>query len=481
MSKRALVWFRRDLRIADNHALYNAAQWADRSADGGVVACFVISPEEWLDHDDAGIKIDFWLRNLRELRPALAKLNIPLVVLTAATRRQIAPALLTLARDARCTALFFNNEYEINEAGRDQVVERHFDKADITVHRFHDHIIVPPGEVRTGQGGFFTVFTPFKKALYKLLADRPVQVLGPPRKQPEIDVQSTDVPDRVKGFESHVASAAELWPAGEKWAHRRLETFVDQRIAAYKTDRDTPALDATSKLSPHLAAGVLSPRQCLAAALAVNSGKLDTGSPGAAHWISEVIWREFYQHIIVGFPRVVMGRAFKPATDRIEWSYNQEHFDRWTAGRTGVPIVDAAMRQLIETGWMHNRLRMVAAMYLTKDLFIDWRWGEKHFMRHLIDGDLASNNGGWQWSASTGTDAAPYFRIFNPISQSKKCDPDGAFIRRYLPELRDIQGDAVHDPSALPALLRSTLNYPDPMVDHAAARGRVMDAFKALK
>jgi len=481
MSKRALVWFRRDLRVADNHALDHAAQWADRAADGGVVACFVVSPQEWLDHDDAGIKIDFWLRNLRELQPALARLNIPLVILTAPTRRHIAPALLTLARDARCTALFFNNEYEINEAARDDAVERHFDTADITVHRFHDHVLLPPGDVRTGQGGFFTVFTPFKKALFKILAERPVEVLGAPRKQPEIDVAPTPIPEQVKGFQPHVPDAAERWPAGEKWAHRRLDDFIERRIAAYKTDRDTPALDSTSKLSPQLAAGVLSPRQCLAAALAFNRGKLDTGSPGAAHWISEVIWREFYQHIIVGFPRVVMGRAFKPATDRIEWSYDQEHFDRWTAGRTGVPIVDAAMRQLNQTGWMHNRLRMVAAMYLTKDLFIDWRWGEKHFMRHLIDGDLASNNGGWQWSASTGTDAAPYFRIFNPVSQSKKCDPDGDFIRRYLPELRDVQGDAIHDPGALPALLRSTLDYPDPMVDHAAARDRVMDAFKALK
>jgi len=176
-----------------------------------------------------------------------------------------------------------------------------------------------------------------------------------------------------------------------------------------------------------------------------------------------------------------MGRAFKPATDRITWNDDDAALNAWREGRTGVPIVDAAMRQLRATGWMHNRLRMVAAMYLTKDLFIDWRRGESHFMRHLIDGDLASNNGGWQWSASTGTDAAPYFRIFNPYSQSKKCDPEGAFIRRWVPELKGLDAKDIHEPSAIPALLRSKLDYPGkPIADHAQARDRVMQAFQAI-
>lgn len=474
--KRALVWVRRDLRVADNHALYHASRWAD----DGVVAVFVVSPEEWSDHDDAGIKIDFWLRNLREMRTGLAKLNIPLVFVTAKKRTQIVTSLLNVAKEAKAGALFFNNEYEVNEARRDETVQRHFEKHAIEVRRFDDHVLITPGEVRTGQGGFFTVFTPFKKALYKILQERPVEVLGMPKKQPDIGVKSGEVPDHVPGFEPHVGHAAELWPAGEKWAHRRLEAFIEKRIGKYKDDRDTPSLDGTSMLSPHLAAGVVSPRQCVAAALEWNKGKLDAGSAGAMQWISEVVWREFYQHIIVGFPRVVMGRAFKPATDKLAWSYDERHFERWKTGKTGVSIVDAAMRQLLEVGWMHNRLRMVTAMYLTKDLFIDWRWGEKHFMKHLIDGDLASNNGGWQWSASTGTDAAPYFRIFNPISQSEKCDPDGAFIRKYVPELRDIEGDAVHDPSRLPSLLRSRLDYPEVMVDHSKARDRVMEAFRSL-
>lgn len=471
--KRALVWVRRDLRVADNHALFHASRWAS----DGVVAVFVVSPEEWTDHHDAGIKVDFWLRNLREMQAGLRRLNIPLVVTTAKRRPQIVTALLKVAKDSASTALFFNNEYEVNEARRDDTVERHFAKHALEVRRFDDHVLVRPGDVRTGQGGFFTVFTPFRKALFKRLEEQPVEVLGMPRKQPVIEVEGTPVPERVPGFESHVANAAELWPAGEKCALRRLASFVEKRLAAYKEERDLPSIDGTSMLSAFLAAGVVSPRQCLAAALEFNRGKLDGGDAGAAQWISELAWREFYQHVIVGFPRVVMGRAFKPATDRLLWSYDEDHSERWRTGRTGVPIVDAGMRQLLATGWMHNRLRMITAMYLSKNLFIDWRWGEKHFMRHLVDGDFASNNGGWQWSASTGTDAVPYFRMFNPISQSEKCDPRGEFIRRYVPELRQVEGEAIHDP---PSLLRAGVGYPEPMVDHASARERVMGAFRAL-
>jgi deoxyribodipyrimidine photo-lyase len=176
-----------------------------------------------------------------------------------------------------------------------------------------------------------------------------------------------------------------------------------------------------------------------------------------------------------------MNRAFRPETDRVRWRNDRQAFDAWCRGRTGVPIVDAAMRQLAETGWMHNRLRMITSMFLTKDLLIDWRWGERHFMRHLIDGDLASNNGGWQWSASTGADAAPYFRIFNPWRQSRKFDPDGAFIRRFLPELSEVQGDAIHDPSALPGPQRAKLDYPDPIVDHERAVARARAAFRNLR
>jgi deoxyribodipyrimidine photo-lyase len=474
---RNLVWFRRDLRVRDNHALHHAAMAASR----GVVAVFVISPAEWRAHDDAPVKIDFWLRNLRELSAELAALNIPLVIVVAAKTNQIGTALLEVAKRTRCNALYYNHEYEVNEQARDRAVAAHFKAHGLASTGFHDHVVFDPSTIRTGTGGYYGVYTPFKKAFIKRAEADGFKVLPMPRKQPEMPCEPSAVPATVPGFESRVDPAH--WPAGERFALDHLARFCEHRIAAYKEARDTPAIDGTSRLSAYLNSGVVSPRQCIARAMEANAARLDDtkgGSPGPAHWISEVIWREFYQHVIHGHPRICMGRAFRPATDRIVWDDNPGFFERWCQGRTGVPIVDAAMRQLAELGWMHNRLRMIVAMYLSKDLFLNWRLGEKFFMQRLIDGDLGSNNGGWQWSASTGTDSAPYFRIFNPASQSERCDPDGAFIRRWVPELAGVQGEAIHDPSRLPGLLRGKLDYPEPLVDRTKTKDRVIAAFRGL-
>ncbi len=286
------------------------------------------------------------------------------------------------------------------------------------------------------------------------------------------------VPTSVEGFASTVP--ANLWPAGEAEALRRLELFTVERMKQYKAQRDLPGINGTSTLSPYLAIGAISARTCLAAAARANGGKLDSGDEGAMTWISELVWREFYKQVLVAFPRVCMNRAFKPGTERLAWRDDDDDFAAWCEGRTGYPIVDAAMRCLVKTGWMHNRLRMITAMFLTKDLLLDWRKGERFFMQQLIDGDLSQNNGGWQWSASTGTDAAPYFRIFNPFSQSAKFDADGAFIRQWVPELRDVVGEDIHNPGELPGLLRLKLDYPSPIVDHDEARERALAAFKAV-
>ena len=286
------------------------------------------------------------------------------------------------------------------------------------------------------------------------------------------------MPDAVAGFSG--LKRPDLWPAGETAAKSQLETFIAERLGGYKAQRDFPGVNGTSAISPWLAIGAISARQCLDAAAAANAGKLDSGDPGAVHWISELVWREFYKHLIAAFPRLCIGRAFKPETELIRWRDDPDGLAAWKEGRTGVPIVDAAMRQLLQTGWMHNRLRMVSAMFLTKDLFIDWREGEAHFMRHLVDGDLAQNNGGWQWSASTGTDAAPYFRIFNPVSQSRTYDPAGRFIRKFCPELADLDNDAIHEPWKLPGLLRGGIDYPPPIVEHSAVRERVIEAFQSI-
>jgi len=269
-----------------------------------------------------------------------------------------------------------------------------------------------------------------------------------------------------------------LWPAGEAAALKRLEAFCAKGLMDYKARRDLPAVSGTSALSPYLTVGSLSPRTAMAMAQHANGGSADGGQQGAATWMSELIWREFYKHVLAHFPRVCMHRPFKPETARLKWEDNPAHLKAWQEGRTGFPIVDAAQRQLLATGWMHNRLRMITAMFFTKDLLLDWRLGERHFMRCLIDGDLSANNGGWQWSAGTGTDAAPYFRIFNPTTQSEKFDPDGEFIRTWVPELAKVSSKDIHDP---PPLLRARLGYPPPIVDHARARDRTLKAWKALK
>jgi len=480
---RSIVWFRSDLRTHDHRALAAASSAAGNT---GVIGVFLLAPAQWKQHDWGGTKVRFILRTLRELSAALAKLNIPLIVERADTFADAPEVLAKLAAKHTCTALYYAREYEINEQARDAAVAARLAKDNIKVHAVDDQCIIEPGAVRTGEDRVYTVFTPFKKAWYKVVEDRGMAAPLPPlAKQPRLDIAPSAIPDSLPGFETLVPD--HLWPAGEDAALARLRSFSGKPLIQYKHYRDLPAEDGTSKLSPYLAIGAISPRTCLHAAIEANEGKLDNPKPnraGQTHWISELVWREFYKHILVGFPRVCMGRAFKPATDRIEWSDNQSQFDAWREGRTGVPIVDAGMRQLLTTGWMHNRVRMITAMYLTKDLFINWRKGEQHFMRHLIDADLSQNNGGWQWSASTGTDAAPYFRIFNPVSQSRKFDASGEYIRRFVPELAGLEGGEdgeIHDPSDLPALLHTQLDYPQPIVDRATIRDRVLGAFKALQ
>ncbi|MFN0011660.1 MAG: deoxyribodipyrimidine photo-lyase [Phycisphaerales bacterium] len=479
----SLVWFRSDLRTADNHAL--SAALRDPAAPGqtgrGVVGLFLLSPGEWTAHDFAPVKVEFILRTLADLSRGLDRLGIPLLIRRAERPEQVAEAVLHAANDAGCDTIHFNREYELNEAARDARLAETGAAQRVRVFAHHDQCVVEPGAVRTQSGTPFTVFSPFKRRYFDVLRERggarPLPVPSKPRARPS-HIVPDPVPTSEPGWTSGVPAA--LWPAGAHEAQRRLDGFIEGRILRYKADRDTPAVDGTSTLSPYLTVGAISVRQCLAAALAANDGRLDTGHEGAVQWISELVWRDFYKHIVQAFPRVCRHRAFKMPTERIAWRTEDRELAAWKAGRTGFPIVDAAMRQLTQTGWMHNRLRMIAAMFLTKDLLIDWRLGERHFMLNLIDGDLASNNGGWQWSASTGTDAAPYFRIFNPTSQSRKCDPDGAFIRRFVPELAGVEGTAIHDPSTLPGLLRTTLDYAEPIVDHALARDRVMAAFKNI-
>jgi len=475
---RSLVWFRSDLRTLDNSALHHAClAGGDGGKDAAVIGLYVISPDDWKRHDIAPVRVDLILRTLAVLSADLAKLNIPLLIRTSATGAGVAKVVREVAVEFKAGAVFANREYEINEAVRDAEADKMLKSAGKELRLYHDAAIIPPGEVLTKTGGPFTVFSPFKRAWMLILAERTggkvPALMSRPKKQAMVAIKSDAVPSRVEGFESAVAPA--LWPAGEHEAKSRLDEFVAKAIRGYKLKRNFPAIAGTSGLSPYLAAGIISPRVCLGAAMEANGGAAESGNEGIATWISELIWREFYKHVLVAFPRVCMNRAFRVQTESIVWSRDEAHFEAWCAGKTGYPIVDAAQRQLLATGWMHNRLRMISSMFLTKDLLLDWRWGEKHFMRHLIDGDLAANNGGWQWSAGTGTDAAPYFRIFNPTTQSQRFDAEGDFIRKYVPELASLGAEDIHDP---PPLARMRLNYPMPMVDHAAARLRALKAYK---
>jgi deoxyribodipyrimidine photo-lyase len=378
-------------------------------------------------------------------------------------------------------ALHFNAEYPLNERKRDSQVTLAFEEAGLDVVSFDGSVVLPPGTVLTGSDDPYTVFTPFKKRWLASLGntssdDRGLDNLKPPRaskaqKNLELEIEADAVPDALDGVGPGLH--ADTFPGGEKAALKRMAAFCKGELANYHKHRDLPALPGTSSLSPYLSVGALSPRRCFAAAGVNNAGDYAGLDEGASVWLSEVIWREFYRHVIAQFPHVSQSLPFKRDMKTVRWRHDEADFAAWCRGETGYPIVDAAQRQLLATGWMHNRLRMITAMFLTKHLLIDWRWGEAHFMRELIDGDFASNNGGWQWSASTGTDAAPYFRIFNPITQAKRFDGAGEFIHTWVPELRDLSGKALLEPWTV-----GGHDYPAPIVDHKFARERALAAFK---
>jgi deoxyribodipyrimidine photo-lyase len=462
-----LVWFRNDLRVTDQTALASAAR------DGTVVAVWCLCPEQLRAHDVGGNRIAFALRCLRALQRELADLGIPLRVLAPADFAAVPDALLSLAREIGADSLWFNDEYPLNERRRDRAVTSTFDAAGLDVHRFTDSVVRAPGTVLTGNGDPYRVFTPFRRNWIVSFDPARARPLARPRRQQAPAVESDPLPGLPPGVEE--SCDPRLWPGGEREALRRLERFVDRDIGRYEGGRDHPALDATSRLSPYLSIGAVSPRTCLDAVLACNEGRLDDGNPGAVTWVSELIWREFYRHVIAAFPHVSRGHAFRREYDHLPWRHDPQAFAAWCEGRTGWPLIDAAMRQLRATGWMHNRLRMVVAMFLSKNLLLDWHLGERFFMQQLVDGDFAANNGGWQWSASTGTDAAPYFRVFSPVRQAQRFDPEAVFIRHWLPELDGVNVRDLHDPQRGDGIP----GQPAPIVDAKRSRQRAIDVFRA--
>lgn len=483
--ERGLVWFRSDLRIHDNSALYRASTHCKE-----IASIFIACPDSWKLHNEGDVLVAFRMACLHELQTQLQARNIPLYFLEVSTFSQVPQVLQEITQRLKIDVLFANAEYPLNEQRRDNAVRDLLKKSEVKVEYFSDRTLLPPGSVRTGSGDPYKVFTPFKRTLIQLCAESETTSLPAPQKialpvkgthWPKWLALSADkklkqkIPSELSQYSIDFVKTGMVkgWKAGEKAAQKRLKVFSGL-VSNYQSERDFPALDSTSRLSPYLNCGAISIRQCVNMALDLNQGLWQGGNDGIACWISELIWREFYTHLLVDFPRLSKGEPFKGITDQIPWSYNEDMFECWSRGETGVPIVDAAMRQLNETAWMHNRLRMIVASFLTKNMLIDWRWGERYFMQRLLDADFASNNGGWQWTASTGTDAAPYFRVFNPYSQSQKFDSNGTFIRKYIPELSSLNNKDIHNPPP-------TEGYPKVICDVSAGRERAIEVFANLK
>jgi deoxyribodipyrimidine photo-lyase len=474
--KLQVCWFRSDLRVDDNTALSRSLE------KGTTLGIYIATPKQWAKHDDAAIKIDFWRRNLECLELALVALNIPFLTFEVADYSQVPQLMLQLSEQLDIAGLHFNSEYPLNESDRDKKVSRLLSIHGIATHVYHDQVLLPPASILNGSGQPFKVFTPYaNKALGYLPGN--FNCSAPP-------TSAQILPDKLKiptnlthqktlnciawpALAASVSSItsiepSRLWLAGESAAHKALLEFCESRIDSYQSQRDIPSVQGTSRLSPYLAAGVISIRRCWNGAHTFSDGE------GVQIWRKELLWRDFYKYITFHYSYVCKNLPWRDKAQQIKWRTAPADFECWCNGQTGIPLIDAAMKQLLNTGWMHNRLRMVTAMFLSKQLLIDWRKGERWFMQHLIDGDFSANNGGWQWASSTGTDAAPYFRIFNPIRQSERFDPHGKFIRQYLPELSHLEKKHIHMPGDRMS------SYPQPIVDLQLARQRALLAFKEV-
>ena len=481
----ALVWFRRDLRCDDHAALYHALRAARR------VWCVFVFDRDILDTlPRADRRVEFIHDALVELDGALgalaAKPGAGLIVRHGHAVDEIS----RLARALRVQAVYANHDDEPAALQRDARVRGALADAGIALHTSKDHVVFERNEVLTGAGTPYSVFTPYKNAWLKklepfFLKAYPVAAHAAALAAAPPEAPSGVPPLKAIGFARTNLHTLKM-PSGASGARSLLADFAG-RMADYDATRNFPAVRGPSYLSVHLRFGTVSVREVAALACARLQSQPHTA--GAATWLSELVWRDFYHQILHHHPHVVT-HCFKPDYDRIRWEHGkpaQALFAAWCEGHTGYPLVDAAMAQINQSGYMHNRLRMVVASFLTKDLGIDWRWGERYFAEHLNDFDLAANNGGWQWAASTGCDAQPWFRIFNPVSQSEKFDPQGRFIRRYLPQLANLPDKLIHAPwlarpvDLLAAGVTLGGNYPRPVIDHDAARVSTLARFGVLK
>ena len=469
---KSLVWLRNDLRMDDNPALRNACINSDE-----VHCIYIYSLEQMKLHNDANCKIEFIINNLKDLDNSLQKIGVPLTVINSNGYADNPKKILNIIQERSISKVYWNNMFGTDENKRDQEVQKILNNNNIEYETFDDQVVYSPGTIKTKEDKPYSVFTPFKR---RWIENFNLDLL-------DIEFNytaknDTGISSNVNEFnfdfkKTHLVDMS-LWSVGEENAMSILDDYLDHKVLRYSKDRNDPIIDGTSRISPYLASGIISSKRCILEALKKNNFELDSGESGIVKWIDEIIWREFYKNIMHSFPKVSKGMPFQDYTKNIKWRFDKNEFEAWKTGRTGFPIIDSAMRQLTAEGWMHNRLRMVVAMFFTKNMLHDWRLGEAFFMENLLDGDFSSNNGGWQWSSSTGTDAAPYFRIFNPITQSKNFDGDGLFIKKYIKELQSLDKKEIHNPSDE---VRKDLNYPMQILDLKESRLRAINAFNEAK
>ena len=465
----SLVWLRRDLRLYDHNALFSALKNSK-----AVYCCFIFDInilENLTIKNDR--RIDFIWHALKEIKTELNNLGSDLIVEVGD------PIILipSLIQKYKCSALFLNKDYEKYAIDRDKKISDALQVNNIETHRYKDQVIFEEKEILTQNNSPYTVFTPYKNNHLKRIFNEGISQFDCDSYKVNLAKFKNRPLQSLKeiGFEKSNISSIKV-PLGTKGGLALIEDFK-ARIKNYNHNRNFPGVKGVSYLSVHNRFGTVSIRHLARIAIEHNS-------EGSSTWLNELIWRDFYFQILSNFPHIEEGKAFKLKYNNLKFENNEKLFTAWKNGQTGFPIIDAGMRQLNLTGFMHNRLRMIIACFLVKDLLIDWRWGEKYFSDHLIDYDLSANNGGWQWAASTGCDAQPYFRIFNPLLQSERFDPDGNFIKKYVPELKLLNKKEIHQPSVFfnkspnNFPIKLGLDYPFPIVNHAEQKSKIMALFK---
>jgi deoxyribodipyrimidine photo-lyase len=460
MSSTQLVWLRHDLRLHDHPALHFAQQAGD------IHVIYIATPQQWQSHDEGAAKMGLRAASLCDVATRFARLGIPFTYYEVPTFADSVKSLVEFCQQHLFQTVWFQQETPLDEVRRDHAASEALTQLGMTVEALPPDLFVSR-PLLNKQALPFKVFTPYYKTWLQRLVEQDNVPLPPPHQQ------GAPYPSTVTECAWAGEYRSDLWPCEESAVLDKAVRFCEHKIRGYLQHRDYPAIAATSTLSPHLVLGQIGPRTLLQLIQqASDEHHQDWLHDG---WLRELAWRDFYKQLLDHFPELCKHRPFKAETDLVPWRYDMADFEAWCQGKTGFPIIDAAMRQLNQTGWMHNRLRMLTASFLSKLLLIDWRWGERYFMNTLVDADFASNNGGWQWSASTGVDAAPYFRIFNPTTQSEKFDPEGEFIARFVPELAQLPAKKRHFPDDA---LRAECGYPAPMIDYRKARQHALEAFK---